>query len=90
MAQSFDNLNLHSGTLKHLAIRFHPIGTSSLNVGSNLRVHLDMNGRIVSLQGEIRRISEKFGHLILGLEYDPNEIALFNFDTSSTPQKIQE
>ncbi|MBN1551551.1 PilZ domain-containing protein [bacterium] len=62
-----------------LAIKFHPIGTKSLNVGNHLRIQVDMQDRIVSLQGEIKRISEKFGHLILGMEYDRDDIALFKF-----------
>jgi hypothetical protein len=60
-----------------IGIKFHPINSDALNIGNKLRVHIDMNGRVASIQGEIRRISEKFGHLILGIEYNRDEIALF-------------
>lgn len=69
-------------TSEGIGIKFHPLGTESLNVGRKIRVHLNMSDRIVSVHGEIRRINEKFGHVILGLAYDRDEVATFNLSTS--------
>ncbi len=69
-------------TSEGIGIKFHPLGTEALNVGRRIRLHLNMSDRIVSLQGEIRRISEKFGHIILGLSYDRDEVATFNLSPS--------
>ena len=63
-----------------LALKFNPAGSGTLTLGKKLRVNLDMNGRIVSLQGEIKRLSEEDGQMILGLEYDREEITLFDFN----------
>ena len=60
-----------------ISFKFHPIGSHSLNIGTNLRIHLDMNDQIISLHGEVRRVSEKFGHLVIGLKYNKDEIARF-------------
>jgi hypothetical protein len=64
---------------KGIGVKFHPLKTSSLDVGTNLRVHIDMHDRLISVQGEIRRISEKFGFIVVGLQYDRDEIATFSF-----------
>jgi hypothetical protein len=61
-----------------LGLKYHPLGTHALNVGKPLNVQIDMNGKIVSLHGSIRQVSEKFGYIVLGLQYDRNEIALFD------------
>jgi PilZ domain len=73
----------HSGELMNiskdgLAIRFPPVESIEINTGKKLRLHVDMNGRVVSIHGEVKRITEKDGDIVLGLEYDRNEIALFN------------
>jgi hypothetical protein len=70
-----------------IAFKFHPLKTASLDAGKSLRIHLNMNDRIVSLQGEIRRITEKFGFLTVGLKYNRDEIALFNFKSQELSQK---
>ncbi len=77
-------------TSEGIGIKFHPLGTEALNVGRRVRLHLNMNDRIVSLHGEIRRISEKFGHIILGLAYDRDDVATFNLSPSDKTDQDSE
>ena len=67
-----------------ISFKFHPLGSSRLNVGGTLQFQLDMGPRIVSLEGCIHRLDEKFGHFVIGIKYDRNEIALFGFNETSS------
>ena len=58
-----------------VGLKFHPLKTTSLDVGNQLRIQMNMNGRIVSLQGEVRRLTEKFGQIVVGLKYNRDDIA---------------
>jgi hypothetical protein len=75
-----------------IAIKFHPLKTHSLDIGSNLWIQIDMQERLVSMNVEVRRITEKFGHIILGMKYDRDELTTFslpkteNVPASETPE----
>ncbi|MBN1296771.1 PilZ domain-containing protein [bacterium] len=61
-----------------MAIRFSPGGQPQLMSGNNLTVHLDMNGKTVSLDGVIRQVSETDGDITVGLNYDRALLAVIS------------
>ena len=60
-----------------ISIKFHPLQTNDFNAGKKISMDLDMNGRLVNIEGEIRRLDEKFGHFVLGIKYDRDEVTTF-------------
>lgn len=60
-----------------LAVSFSVNDQSTLSKGRPMTLHLDMNGRMVSLEGHIRQVSEKQQTITVGVAYDRAHLAVF-------------
>ncbi|MBN1356615.1 PilZ domain-containing protein [bacterium] len=74
----------HRGELVNIsregaAVRFDPREALSSLKDGKLRIDMDMNGRLVSLEGVIKHIADEDGQLVLGLEYDRDQVTLYKF-----------
>ena len=61
-----------------LAIRFSTIEQGDLAAGKKLILHLDMNGKMVSLEGEVKQISRDDQSVTVGVKYNRDQLAVFS------------
>lgn len=61
-----------------VALTFKPLDQEALASGGTLSLHLDMNNRLVTLDGSIRQCTETNGIITVGLRYDRSQLAIFN------------
>ncbi len=66
-----------------ISLKFHPLQSSDFNAGKKISMDIDMNGRLVNIEGEVRRLDEKFGHFVLGVKYDRDEVTIFEIKKPS-------
>lgn len=61
-----------------MTILFHPLENSRLHLNRTIPVHLEMNGRLVSVDAQIQQITEDGGQIRLGVRYDRSHLAVFS------------
>jgi len=61
-----------------MALKFNTVKNSNLTVHNNMKLHLEMNGKLVSMEADLVQISEKDGNITLGVKYDRSQLAVFS------------
>ena len=61
-----------------MTIMFHPLENSRPHLNRTIPVHLEMNGRLVSIDAHIKQITEDGGKIRLGIRYDRSHLAVFS------------
>ncbi|HPQ39154.1 MAG TPA: PilZ domain-containing protein [bacterium] len=60
-----------------LALSFSTADQMALSKGHPITLHLDMNGQMVSLEGQIQQVNETEKKITVGLKYDRDHLAVF-------------
>lgn len=57
-----------------ISIRFNPTDSPKMESGQEIPLTLELNGKVIKIPAQVRRIESRFGVFVLGMQFSPDTV----------------